>query len=680
MAAPSAPNRWLFGPAPDLLLGCGVLYALASLPFVFAAPALRAAQPGWLLPLLILVVSMPHYGGTLLRVYEHWADRRAYAIFSLWATLLVAALFVAGVYVPTVASLLFTIYITWSPWHYTGQNYGIAVMFLRRRGVAITPAAKRWLYLSYILSFALTFVAFHGMLTSVAYSPDADAGRGVTFLPLGIPLPVTRVCFLVFGIGYLVSLGAAATLLLRGGSPRDLLPSAVLSFTQALWFTIPFAVLITGIRTGIDVWDAHFRVRDYTLFVALGHAAQYLWVTTYYARGSRGWSGYARYLGKAGASGIATWTLPVIVFAPHWLGRAEYAGGLALLVAAAVNIHHFILDGAIWKLRNTRIANVLIRSVSESPDASLERDGVWLRRGVWSLACAVVAVAAVSFWTTQISWNADGDRAQLARAAKQLDRLAWVGHDSSVFRLHLGRAFARKDDTEDALRQFERAAELASDDVDAYREIGMTNARAQRFHEAGAAFESALALAPDDANLAFSGARAWLRAGEPRRANEILTRAIVRHPDLAALHEALGDAENELGDGAGAAQHWGDAFRISPERVDAGNNLAWLLATSEDASVRDPERAIALAQQLAAGRAEDANALDTLAAAYAAAGRFAEAVDTASRAAALARAAGNTRMGEEIERRVALYRDARPYLEMRASAQAPQAEPAADPS
>src|SRR5206468_3978265 len=125
------------------------------------------------------------YGATLMRVYERRADRRSYVLFSVWATLLVVAAFVAGVYAPLVASWLFTIYITWSPWHYTGQNYGIAVLFLRRRGVPIAPLAKRALHASYALSFALTFLIFYGSFGTLSYSPDAT-GDGVAFLPLGI--------------------------------------------------------------------------------------------------------------------------------------------------------------------------------------------------------------------------------------------------------------------------------------------------------------------------------------------------------------------------------------------------------------------------------------------------------------------------------------------------------------
>ena len=128
------PSPWLFGPWSDLLFGCGALYALLFGAFCLAGAELRTLQPGLLFPLFVLALGTPHYGATLLRVYEKRRDRRAYVVFSLWATLAVAALFVVSVWWGPAATFFVTLYLSWSPWHYTGQNYGLAVMFLRIRG------------------------------------------------------------------------------------------------------------------------------------------------------------------------------------------------------------------------------------------------------------------------------------------------------------------------------------------------------------------------------------------------------------------------------------------------------------------------------------------------------------------------------------------------------------------
>ena len=159
LPAARPPGGWLFGPAPDLLLGCGLLSLLAFAAFMLGGASLRIAQPGLVFPLGVLLLGMPHYGGTLLRVYEHGRDRRSYALFSVGATALVGLWFTGALFSPVAGTWLATLYLAWSPWHYTGQNYGLAVMFLRRRGVALADGDKRWLYAAFLLSYAMALVA-----------------------------------------------------------------------------------------------------------------------------------------------------------------------------------------------------------------------------------------------------------------------------------------------------------------------------------------------------------------------------------------------------------------------------------------------------------------------------------------------------------------------------------------
>src|SRR5512143_877805 len=118
MAAAAAPqsNRWLFGPVPDVLLGCGVAYMAFFIALVFAGPELRAWLPMGLLPVVSVFFGTPHYGATLLRVYEQRAERRAYAFFTVWLTGVVALLYVGGLYSAALGSFLLSLYLTWSPW------------------------------------------------------------------------------------------------------------------------------------------------------------------------------------------------------------------------------------------------------------------------------------------------------------------------------------------------------------------------------------------------------------------------------------------------------------------------------------------------------------------------------------------------------------------------------------
>jgi hypothetical protein len=197
---------WLHGRVSDLLFGCGGLYLVMLIPFALFGERLRLAQPVLLFPILVMFMSGPHYGATLLRVYEERRDRRAYAIFSIWATAVIAAAFTTSLWRPALGTLLVTLYLSWSPWHYTGQNYGIAVMFLRRSGVMIDAADKRWIYASFVSSFLLVALFMHGANGSSADLPVYNASEVVRFHSLGIPSSLTAVAVPALALVYLVSL------------------------------------------------------------------------------------------------------------------------------------------------------------------------------------------------------------------------------------------------------------------------------------------------------------------------------------------------------------------------------------------------------------------------------------------------------------------------------------------
>ncbi len=436
-------GRWLFGPVSDLLLGCGGLYAIVLLGFAIGGAELRAEQAIWLGPLLVLLLGAPHYGATLLRVYEQRASRRAYAVFSIYATLLIAALFLGSLWSGVIASALVTIYLTWSPWHYTGQNYGLAIMFARRRGISISPLAKRLLYSSFMLSYVLTFLVFHGA-TGGAPSPEFASGPRSLFWSMGIPATVVQVLFPLALLAYVGALVGAAVLLSRGASLRDLIPTAAVTAAQALWFSIPVAIQHWRLSGGIE--PLHWELRDYYFFwIALGHSTQYLWITTYYARGSGDWAGFGNYLSKILVVGTALWTLPVILLDPGQIGLLPNSGSLALLVASSVNIHHFVLDGAIWKLRDSRIASILIRRDSEKDAAVGQHDRArpWQRRIVWAIATVGCVLAFFKYAHQDLLFPRAISNNDFASARSVMERLNWVSQISDPARASVDAAEAQ---------------------------------------------------------------------------------------------------------------------------------------------------------------------------------------------------------------------------------------------
>jgi spermidine synthase len=109
-----------------------------------------------------------------------------------------------------------------------------------------------------------------------------------------------------------------------------------------------------------------------------------------------------------------------------------------------------------------------------------------------------------------------------------------------------------------------------------------------------------------------------------------------------------------------------DALRSRPDDPASLNDTAWMLATNPNASIRNGAEAVKLPERaLGLSGGSQPAVLDTLAAAYAEAGRFADAVKTAKTALRLAHEQGNDKLAEKLAARIALYEGGRPYRDLR---------------
>lgn len=132
-----------------------------------------------------------------------------------------------------------------------------------------------------------------------------------------------------------------------------------------------------------------------------------------------------------------------------------------------------------------------------------------------------------------------------------------------------------------------------------------------------------------------------------------------------ALTRAALELEAQL-DLSGASDAYRRALKCEPHFTVALNNLAWLLATTTDANLRNGAEAVAraeLACTISGYRVP--GFIGTLAAAYAEAGRFPEAIAAAEEACALAKAAGEQELLSRNEELLALYRERHPFRERR---------------
>jgi Flp pilus assembly protein TadD len=189
--------------------------------------------------------------------------------------------------------------------------------------------------------------------------------------------------------------------------------------------------------------------------------------------------------------------------------------------------------------------------------------------------------------------------------------------------------------------------------------LGSALRDAGRPEEAKSRFEAALALHPSYARAEAQLALLAQDAGDLAGAERHLRRAVERDPSEGRVRTNLGEILARRGAVAEAREQWRAALEHDPSLAFAANNLAWSLATHPDATLRDGAEAVRLAQHaVALTRGTDADLLDTLAAAYAEHGRFAEALTTLERTRELVVEPG---VREMLEGRVRLYREGRPY-------------------
>jgi tetratricopeptide (TPR) repeat protein len=278
-----------------------------------------------------------------------------------------------------------------------------------------------------------------------------------------------------------------------------------------------------------------------------------------------------------------------------------------------------------------------------------------LRRALGAVALVVVAALAAAAHRQVAFWH---DSVSLFGRAVALDP------GNLVVEHRLAAALRDAGRVDESQQQYLRAIALGPRWALPRLELGGLHEDRGQLAAALRRYEEGLALDPTHLEGQASVGRVLLALGRPVEAKVALEKALAMGGDSAAAHAMLATAALMRGDDAEAIRRNREALAREPGLVSAANNLAWTLAASRDASLRDPAEAVRIAEDAVArlGRT-DAGFLDTLAVSYAAAGRFDDAVRTGSRAAALAAEAGQTTMADEIRARVALYRVRRAFVE-----------------
>ena len=579
-APPSRPQSpWIYRPWIDLTVGCGAWSApLLLAGFYFA----NSYGRGWSVAFYFfaLLSNYPHFMATVYRAYHTRDEFEKYRIYTVHVALLLG---LAGVVAHLWYALLpwiFTLYVCWSPWHYTGQNFGLLMMFARRAGVSPTEAERRALRLSFIASYILLMLSFH-----------TGASGDALVLSLGLAAKFTLPARAVLALFFVGASGWALASLARRSSFRTTVPVLTLTVTQFLWFLLPAVIELVS---GREIPQTRYS----SGLLAVLHSTQYLWITSYYQKkearavGDSHWS-FSRYLVTLIAGGIA-----LFIPGPWIVSRIFHADFAAsfLTFTALVNIHHFMLDGAIWKLRDSRIAALLLDGQQKPPGAGDEKQSSFAAATRWltgrapaARALRIAAVALLFLWAgvdqLHFWWSSE------ASALPALQRAAKLNPDDSAVQVRLARAEQLAGQRDAALAAMQRAAALNPANFSLQESYGRSLIEAGHDVDAYAQFQWIITRWPRNADALVDYGMLAHRLGHDEEAVDNWQRAVDVDPGQANAQLYLAQVLDQQGELQAAARHYRIFMEIiavhhAKNSADTGPVLAALIKVADaDAAI-----------------------------------------------------------------------------------------------
>jgi hypothetical protein len=313
-------GRAFVHPAFDLLV-IGSASSLLLTPFLLwgsQAPALGQWLTAWL-PVLVLLGNSAHFAASTVRLYTKPNAFRDMPFLTLGFPLVTLLLLtLALVFVDVVGRPLQTLNISWSPFHYGAQAYGLSLIYAYRSGCSLSPADKRLVRLACLLPFAVSLVGGYHLFGGRWQEPRL--------------LLIQFFGWVAFALPALVVL----RLYRQGKTTLPWISVAVL-LSNCVW-------LITLGRAGAFAWATVFHGLQYLAIVTVFHVKDRLDLP-----GNRhGWAWHtATFYLACLALGYLLFEIWPFAYVLMGFGLAESM----LLVAAVINLHHFIVDAFIWKLR-----------------------------------------------------------------------------------------------------------------------------------------------------------------------------------------------------------------------------------------------------------------------------------------------------------------------------------------
>ncbi len=549
--APASTGPWIYRPWLDLLVGCGAWSAPLLAIALLMTPAHSHA---WAMAfyLLAIVFNYPHFMATIYRAYHTRADFEKYKFVTLHVTVLLALTGIVMHASPRFFPWLFTLYICWSPWHYSGQNYGLLMMFARRSGAGITAGERRWLRGAFVASYLMLLASF-----------ETGGSTDPLILSLGLPPKFTFPLRLAFGVVFMVCTFFGFRRLIRAMGARALVAPLTLAFTQFLWFVLPTLLELNSVSQVP-------QTRYSSGILAVLHSAQYIWITSYYQRrearaaGQKSWH-IATYFATLLAGGIALFIPgPWLV---SYLFHYDFTTSFLIFVSL-VNIHHFILDAKLWKLRDKRVASLLVdqsgKPSAAVSDASSRPSGAARAFALRILPAPAfrIAIAAVLFlWGgfDQFHFALRTDEGNLPA----LQRAARINPYDSFVQERIARAETQQGQHDQAVAALTRAVAINPSSIALQQAAARALIADGRFAEAYAQYQRMLERFPRDTDALTNYGLLAARLGHPEEAMDSWQKSVDLNPNQPNAHLYLAETFDQRGEPAAAARHWNSFLQFA---------------------------------------------------------------------------------------------------------------------
>jgi len=311
------------------------------------------------------------------------------------------------------------------------------------------------------------------------------------------------------------------------------------------------------------------------------------------------------------------------------------------------------------------------------------------RQLIWSINIPIIALLGLltwrqsgvyrdieTLWRTTIARNpgcwmaynnlgiALVEKGNIDEAIPQYEKSLRLHSDYAEAHYNLGSALLQKGNFDGAIVQCHEALALQPNDPDAHVALGNALLAKGAVDEAITHYSDALRLRADDGAAHYNLGNALLAKGEVAQAIAHYQKTLDLQPNVAEAHIQLGNVFLQKRDERDAIAQYEAALKISPHSPIAQTDLAWVLASASDRSLRNSARAIDLAEAANRSfRGEDAITLHALAAGYAENGQFDKAIEIAQRALQLALTKRDSALAEQLCREINLYQAGSPYRE-----------------